>query len=86
MTVKYIDLEVRTALIFHGFDNHNQAIEEHISEAEFVRKLVAIERIRSISEQYILVSAAQGREMYWEYNGSLDEIKQRLQNAGIDIA
>ncbi|MEQ6890095.1 hypothetical protein ABE957_15595 [Halomonas sp. CS7] len=84
--MEYVDMEVNTALIFHGFDSDNQPIEEAVTAGEFVRKLVSVERIRSISEQYVLVSGADGREMYWEYKGSLDELAKKLRSLGIDVA
>lgn len=84
--MQYLDLEVKTARIFHGFDSNNRPVEEEVSEDTFMRKLISVSRIRSISEQYILVTGADGREMYWEYKGSLEELKQRLQNAGIVVA
>ncbi len=84
--MKFLDVEVKTALIVHGFDSTNKPIEEKVSEENFVRKLVALDRIRSVSEQYILVTSTSGREMYWEYKGTLEELKLRLQEAHIEIA
>ena len=73
-------------MIFHGFDDNNQGIEEVVKEDTFVRKLLSVDRIRSISEDYVLVSAASDREMYWEYQGTLDELKAKLLGIGVDIA
>jgi hypothetical protein len=84
--MKFLDVEVKTGLIFHGFDSNNQAIQEEVSEEAYVRKLVSLDRVRSISEQYILVTGADGREMYWEFKGSLDDLKNKLKAIGVDIA
>ena len=83
--MKYLEIEVKTAFIVHGFDENNREIVETVDAADFMRKLVAIERIQSISEQYLLVTASHGRVMYWEYMGTLDELKERLGFGGIQI-
>ncbi|EHY8868413.1 hypothetical protein NDJ15_19245 [Vibrio parahaemolyticus] len=51
-----------------------------------MRKLICVDRIRSISEQYLLVTGPDGREMYWEYKGTLDEVKVKLQSIGVAVA
>ena len=84
--MKFIELEVRTAIIIHGFDDKNQEIEEVINETEFVKKLIAIGRIQSISEQYVLVTGSHGRVMYWEYNCEMAELKGKLKAASLLIA
>ena len=82
----FIELEVKTAFIIHGFDSQNNEIQEQINEVNFTKKLIAIERIKSISEEYLLVTSSHNRIMYWEYKGSLSEVKQRLKNINIAIA
>ena len=84
--MKFIELEVRTAIIVHGFDDKNQEIEEVINETEFVKKLIAIGRIQSISEQYVLVTGSHGRVMYWEYNCEMVALKGKLKAASLLIA
>lgn len=86
VNLKYIELDVKNALIFHGYDSENKPIEECIVEESFVRKLICVDRIRSISEQYLLVTGPDGREMYWEYKGTLDEVKVKLQSIGVAVA
>ncbi len=81
--MKFLELEVRTALIVHGYGDNNREITEPVNDPNFVTKLVAIERIQSISEQYVLVTGSHGRIMYWEYRGSMDELRGRLAEAGL---
>ncbi|WP_281616434.1 hypothetical protein [Flammeovirga sp. SubArs3] len=81
----YIDLEVKTAIIVHGFDENNQEIVERVQETDYVRKLISIDRIQSISKQYLLVTSSHGRMMYWEYNCSIDELKQLLHRNSLMI-
>jgi len=74
----FIELEVRTAIIIHGYDANHQEIEEKVEPAEFMKKLIALNRIKSISEQYLLVTSSHDRLMYWEYKGSMEDLKQKL--------
>ncbi|MDR5866117.1 hypothetical protein [Halomonas koreensis] len=78
----FIELDVRTAYVVHGFDDHHREIRETVDEPDFMTKLVAIERIQSISERYILVTGSHGRVMYWEYRGEMARVKETLAGAG----
>lgn len=81
----FIELEVKTAIIVHGFDNNNHEIIENIIENEFTKKLISLDRIKSISEKYVLVTSAFGRQMYWEYNCSFEELKALLNNNSLIV-
>ncbi len=83
--MKYIEVDVRTAIISHGFDAENRPIEERVNEQDYVKKVVSLKRILSVSEQYILVSAQDGREMYWEYLGTLQDIKDQLARMDVPV-
>lgn len=78
----FIEVHVRTALIVHGFTADNVAVEEAVNETAYVRKLIAVSRIQSVSEQYLLVEGMAGRQMFWEYQESMDEVVDRLTRAG----
>ena len=80
--MRFIEMEVRTALIVHGFDESNREIVEAVKEPDYMRKLVAIERIQSVSDQYVLVTGSHGRIMYWEYRGTMEKLRGRLAEAG----
>lgn len=75
---KFLEIKVKNHVILHGFDENNKEILEEVEADSFVTKLVAIDRIQSISEQYILTSYAFGRLIYWEYEGTLDGLKSAL--------
>jgi len=79
----FIEVNVKTAMIVHGFDYNNKEIVEEVNETDFVTKIVAVERIQSISENYLLVSSSHGRVMYWEYEGSLETIRAKLEAADL---
>ncbi|MDO4230939.1 MAG: hypothetical protein Q4D19_02280 [Lautropia sp.] len=74
----YILLSVRNALTVHGYDEQNREIIEQHEPADFMPKLINTTRIQSVSEQYLLVTGAFGRMMYWEYQGSLDDVRRQL--------
>lgn len=75
--MSFIRLKVRAAFMVHGYDADNREIVEQIGEERFVEKLLRIERIQSISEKYLLVSASHGRVAYWEYEGGLTALRRR---------
>ena len=67
--MRFISLMVRNAIVMHGYHDDNAEIVENIAPAaqgEFVEKLILINRIQSISAQYVLVTGPFGRLMYWE--------------------
>ena len=53
---KFIRVTTGNYLIVHGFDANNKEIIEEVNVAEKTVKIVAIKRIQSISEKYILVN------------------------------
>ncbi|WP_026997956.1 hypothetical protein [Flectobacillus major] len=75
---KFIPITVGNYLIVHGYDANNQEIVESVKVEKPALKLVAVERIQSVSKQYVLVSSAFGRQMYWEYEESFDTIQELL--------
>lgn len=81
--MKFISVRVRSSLVMHGYTDDNQEIVEEIRDEAFVEKLVAMERIQSVSEKYLLVSSSHGRVLYWEYEGGFAAMKARLAAAGL---
>ncbi|MGS0526616.1 hypothetical protein ACU8V7_17035 [Zobellia nedashkovskayae] len=75
---KYIEVSMGSFMISHGYDQNNKEIEERIVVEGFSKKLVAVNRIKSVSEKYILTDCLDGRWMYWEYLESYEEVKQML--------
>ena len=82
----FIELEVKTAIIIHGYDAQNKEIKELLNEDDFMKKIISIERIKSISEKYLLVTSSHDRLMYWEYKETMKQVKQKLINIAIPIA
>lgn len=84
--MRFISVRVRNAIVMHGYAADNSEIVQEVTGEEFAEKLIAIERIQSVSEKYILVSSSHGRVLYWEYEGNLASIKERLARAGLVVA
>ncbi|KAA1247009.1 hypothetical protein [Aquimarina sp. RZ0] len=76
--MKFIELTVKNHTIVHGFDARNQEIVEDVKVDEASKKLVAIDRILSVSEKFILVKYAYNRVIYWEYMESYKKVKKML--------
>ena len=69
--MKFISGRLRNAIVMHGYTGDNQEIVDEVKDEVFVEKLIAIERIQSVTEKYMLVSSSHGRVLYWEYEGDL---------------
>jgi hypothetical protein len=81
--MSFIAIRVRTALVVHGYDAANKEILEHVKDEAFVEKIIAVSRIQSVSEKYVLVTSSHGRVMYWEYEEGMQELKARLEKANL---
>jgi hypothetical protein len=84
--MSFISLRVRNALVMHGYTPDNQEIVEEVKDQPFAEKLIAVSRIQSATEKYLLVSSSHGRVLYWEYEGGLASVKARLAAAGLVVA
>lgn len=82
---KFIALRVRNALIMHGYTPDNAEIIQEVAGEAFAEKLIAVERVQSATEKYLLVTSSHGRALYWEYEGGLAALKARLVQAGLVI-
>ncbi|MEW7278359.1 hypothetical protein ABW636_07165 [Aquimarina sp. 2201CG1-2-11] len=76
--MKYIELTLKDHIIVHGFDARNQEITEEVKLEKASKKMVAIDRILSVSNQFILIKYAFDRIVYWEYEESYDTVKNML--------
>ena len=78
MKYNFIELTLGHHIISHGYDMANKEITEQVEVDQFSKKLVAISRIKSVSEKYILTDYLDGRWIYWEYEESYQKIKETL--------
>lgn len=54
MNAKFIELKVRSHIISHGYDENNKEITEEVIAERFSPKAIAISRIKSLSDKYVL--------------------------------
>ncbi|MDY8137338.1 hypothetical protein [Aquimarina sp. 2201CG5-10] len=76
--MKFIELTLKNHQILHGFDARNQEIIEEVKVSEASKKLVSVDRILSLSENFILIKYAYNRIIYWEYEEDYEKVKELL--------
>jgi hypothetical protein len=74
---RFVSVVVGNHQIVHGFAADNTEIIEKV-EAPRAKKLIAIDRILSVSEKFILTSYTAGRIIYWEDEGGLASLEDAL--------
>jgi hypothetical protein len=79
--MKFIELTLGSYVISHGYDNKNKEVLEHVHSETFSKKLVAVSRIKSVSEKYILTDYVDSRWIYWEYEESFEDVNKMLSPA-----
>lgn len=77
--MKFIELTLGSHQILHGFDAQNKEIIEDVQVENPAKKLVAIDRILSLSAKYILISYAFDRVIYWEYEEPYETVRKQLE-------
>ncbi len=75
---KFIRVVVKNHEILHGFDENNKEIIERVQVERPVAKLIAVDRILSITDKFILTNYAFDRLIYWEYEGGLPALEKDL--------
>lgn len=78
MNTKFIELNLRNHIVSHGYDENNKEITEEVIAEGFSPKTIAISRIKSLSEKYVLTNYIDGRWIYWEYEESYESVKNQL--------
>jgi len=75
---KYIELTLGSCIISHGYDENNKEVEEKVVVKSYSKKVISVDRIKSLSEKYILTDYLDGRWIYWEYEESYEKVKESL--------
>ncbi len=75
---KYIEVSLGSYSVSHGYDANNKEIMEDFVVDGFSKKIVAVNRIKSVSDKYILTDYLDGRWIYWEYKESYSAVKSML--------
>lgn len=75
----FVEIDVTETIAWHGYDAEQKPLLEPQPPGPPVRKLVAVERIQSVGEDYVLVASGFGRYAYWRYAGGYETMKTRLE-------
>ncbi|WP_209405657.1 hypothetical protein [Pseudozobellia sp. WGM2] len=75
---KFIEVHLGSHSISHGYDENNVEVEESVSVKGFSKKLVAVDRIKSLSDKHLLTDYLDGRWIYWEYQEEYNELRKLL--------
>ncbi|MCT4698683.1 MULTISPECIES: hypothetical protein [Tenacibaculum] len=78
MSQKFIELHLKNHIISHGYDENNEEITVEVIAENFSPKTIAVSRIKSLSDKYILTDYIEGRWIYWEYKESYESVKNQL--------
>ncbi len=81
--MKYISARVRPVKVYHGYDADRTNIIDELPPRDFVEKVIKIDRILSVTEDYIFIECPHNTVQTWEYEGSLSDIKAQLRTAGM---
>jgi len=84
--MKFITLHVKPDRTYHGYDAENRPITEDVTGNAFVEKVIAVDRILSITEDSVYITVPHGRVQTWSYEGSLESVKSQLKSAGLLLA
>ncbi|MDO6760725.1 hypothetical protein Q4566_10985 [Tamlana sp. 2_MG-2023] len=77
--MSFIELTLGSYIISHGYDTKkNKEILEHVKSDSFAKKCIAVSRIKSLSETYVLTDYVDGRWIYWEYEENYKDVMQQL--------
>lgn len=83
--MKFISARIRPIKVYHGYDADQTSIIDEIPAREFVEKVIRIDRILSVTEDYLFIECPHNTAQTWEYEGSLHDIKTQLRAAGMLI-
>lgn len=60
MNSKFIELTLENHIISHGYGTDNKEITETVNVDGFSKKIVALSRVKCVSEKYILTDDIDG--------------------------
>jgi hypothetical protein len=78
----YIALKIRAKSVYHGYDEDGKLIIDPVPSADFVEKIIKLDRILSFTEDYIFIECPHDTVQTWEYEGSIDDIQGKLTSIG----
>ncbi|MBV9576394.1 MAG: hypothetical protein JO149_07195 [Gammaproteobacteria bacterium] len=79
--MRFIKLTVKNPTVLHGFDKDNKEILEKCEQDTPITKIIAIDRIKSMCKDLVLIDYADGRWIFWEYEERFEDINKQLKEA-----
>lgn len=79
----YITAEIKSSKVYHGYDEDRKPVVDDLDGGEFVKKLIKVSRILSVTEDYIFIDCPHNTVQTWEYKGTLEEFRLKLRRAGV---
>lgn len=79
--MRFIKLTVKNHTVMHGFDKNHMEILEKCVVDKPTTKLIAIDRIKSLCKDLVLIDYADNRWIFWEYEENFDDIVRQLQES-----
>jgi len=77
--MKFIKLTVKNHTVMHGFDENNKEILEKCYVDQPTTKLIAIDRIKSICKDLVLIDYADNRWIFWEYEEDFENVVRQFE-------
>jgi hypothetical protein len=53
--MSFIKVHTKNYIVMHGYDHHNKEVEERVEVENTTEKIIAVHRIQSITEKFILI-------------------------------
>lgn len=79
----YFTAKIRARTVHIGYDNQGQLMKQDLPETDFVEKVIKLDRILSFTNDHLFVACPHDTVQVWDYQGDLDDVKKRLQAAGV---
>ncbi|MGL4813430.1 MAG: hypothetical protein ACRCXM_16795 [Beijerinckiaceae bacterium] len=76
----FISLKIKAKSVYHGYDESRNLIIDPVPATGFVEKIIKIDRILSFTEDYIFLECPHNTVQTWEYEGSIEDIKEKLKS------
>jgi hypothetical protein len=83
--MKFISARIRPVKVYHGYDGDRTSIIDEMPSREFAEKVIRVDRILSVTEDYLFIECPHSTAQTWEYEGSLNDIKTQLRAVGMLI-
>ena len=78
-------MTVKNHTVMHGFDANNKEILEKCVVDQATTKLIAVNRIKSLCKDLVLIDYADGRWIFWEYEEEFEDVERQLSDMGLLI-